>query len=75
MILPYDPVSIIELQPYGHLSAPTICYEMNIYSQNNHDKLLEAKQQIYTKSYYDGILLVGKYANRKISDAKKSYWR
>ncbi|CAF3799405.1 unnamed protein product [Rotaria sp. Silwood1] len=46
MVLPYVPVPIIELQPYGRLSAPTISDQMNIYSQNDHDKLLEAKQQI-----------------------------
>ncbi|CAF4615853.1 unnamed protein product [Rotaria sp. Silwood1] len=71
MILPYDPVEIIELEPYGRLTAPTICNQMKIQSQNDHDKLLEAKDKIYVKSFYDGILLVGKYANSKVSDAKK----
>lgn len=71
MVLPYDPVAIIELEPYGRLAAPTICSQMKIQSQNDRDKLLEAKEKIYTKSFYDGILLVGKYANTKVSDAKK----
>src|SRR5437763_1481090 len=71
MVLPYDPISIIELEPYGHLAAPTICSQMKIYSQNDRDKLLEAKEKIYTKSFTDGILLVGKYANTKVCDAKK----
>ncbi|CAF2869864.1 unnamed protein product [Rotaria sp. Silwood2] len=71
MIIPYDPVEIIELEPYGRLAAPTICSQMRIQSQNDRDKLLEAKEKIYTKSFYDGILLVGKYANTKVFDAKK----
>ncbi|CAF4589633.1 unnamed protein product [Rotaria sp. Silwood1] len=71
MVLPYDPVAIIELEPYGRLAAPTICSQMKIQSQNDRDKLLEAKEKIYTKSFYDGILLVGKYANTKVSEAKK----
>jgi leucyl-tRNA synthetase len=44
---------------------------MKIQSQNDRDKLLEAKEKIYTKSFYDGILLVGKHANTKVSEAKK----
>ncbi|CAF1503556.1 unnamed protein product [Rotaria sordida] len=72
MVLPYDPVEIIELEPDGRLAAPTICNQMKIHSQNDRDKLLEAKEKIYTKSFYDGILLVGKYANTKVSDAKKT---
>ncbi|UJR23818.1 hypothetical protein I4U23_026794 [Adineta vaga] len=44
---------------------------MKIQSQNDRDKLAEAKEQIYTKSFYEGILVVGKYSNTKISDAKK----
>ena len=71
MVLPYDPVEIIELEPYGRLSAPTICQQMKIQSQNDRDKLLEAKEKIYTKSFYDGILLVGKFSSTKVSEAKK----
>ncbi|CAF4653211.1 unnamed protein product, partial [Rotaria magnacalcarata] len=71
MVLPYDPVPIIELEPYGRLAAPTICNQMKIQSQNDGGKLLEAKEEIYTKSFSDGILVVGKYTNTKVSDAKK----
>ncbi|CAF4372234.1 unnamed protein product, partial [Adineta steineri] len=71
MVLPYDPVPIIQLDPYGNLSAPKICEEMKIQSQNDQDKLVKAKEIIYTKSFYEGILLVGKYANTKVSEAKK----
>lgn len=71
MVLPYNPVEIIELEPYGRLAAPTICSQMKIQSQNDRDKLLEAKEKIYTKSFYDGVLLVGQFANTKVCDAKK----
>ncbi|CAF2204260.1 unnamed protein product [Rotaria magnacalcarata] len=71
MVLPYDPVPIIELEPYGRLAAPTICNQMKIQSQNDGGKLLEAKEEICTKSFSDGILVVGKYTNTKVSDAKK----
>jgi leucyl-tRNA synthetase len=71
MVLPFEPVPIIELEPYGRLAAPAICSQMKIQSQNDRDKLIEAKEKIYTKSFYDGVLLVGTYANTKVSDAKK----
>lgn len=71
MVLPFEPVPIIELEPYGRLAAPKICSEMKIQSQNDRDKLAEAKEKIYTKSFYDGVLMVGTYANTKVCDAKK----
>ncbi len=72
MVLPFNPVPIIELEPYGNLSAQPICHRMKIQSQDDHDKLLEAKNAIYTKSFNDGISLAGKYAKNKVSDAKKT---
>ena len=71
MIIPFDPVPIIELQPYGRLSAPTVCAQLKIQSQNDRDKLQQAKEEIYLKSFYDGIIVVGKYTNTKVYDAKK----
>jgi len=71
MVLPFEPVPIIELEPYGRLCAKTICEQMKIQSQNDRDKLMEAKEKIYTKSFYDGVLLVGNFANTKVCDAKK----
>jgi leucyl-tRNA synthetase len=49
MVLPFNPVPIIELQPYGHLSAPTICNQMKIDSQNDAYRLLQAEEKIFTK--------------------------
>ncbi len=71
MIVPFNPVPIIELQPYGRLSAPALCVQLKIQSQNDRDKLQEAKEQIYLKSFYEGVLVVGEYANTKVCDAKK----
>ncbi|CAF1142501.1 unnamed protein product, partial [Didymodactylos carnosus] len=71
MVTDYNPVPIIELQPYGRLSAVTICEQLKIHSQNDRDKLLEAKEKIYLKSFYDGVLLVGEHKDKKVCDAKK----
>ncbi|CAF4092493.1 unnamed protein product, partial [Rotaria sp. Silwood1] len=49
-----------------------VVYEkLNIQSQNDNEKLAQAKDEIYKKSFYDGILLIGKYKDQKIADAKK----
>lgn len=54
-ILPYKPVPIIDVPGFGPMSAVDICIAQNIQSQNDRDKLAEAKDQIYLKSFYDGV--------------------
>lgn len=72
MVMPFEPIPIIQLEPYGNLTAKTVYEQRNIQSQNDSEKLREAKEEIYKKSFYEGILLVGKYAQQKIYDAKRN---
>lgn len=69
MVMPFEPLPIIST-PFGNLSAPAICAQLSIKSQNDKDKLLAAKEMIYSKGFYEGVILVGKYANTKVQDAK-----
>ncbi|CAF3923890.1 unnamed protein product [Rotaria sordida] len=71
MILPFDPVPIIYVEPYGNLPAITVYEKFNIQSQHDYEKLARAKDEIYKKSFYDGILLTGKYQQQKVIDVKK----
>ncbi|KAH7976595.1 leucine--tRNA ligase, cytoplasmic [Rhipicephalus sanguineus] len=71
MVLPFDPVPIVEVPGYGSLSAVAVCDELKIQSQNDRDKLQEAKEKIYLKGFYEGVLLVGPYKGKKIQDVKK----
>ncbi|XP_076181094.1 leucyl-tRNA synthetase [Ptiloglossa arizonensis] len=71
MVLPYDPIPTIELPEFGKLSAVTLYDKLKIQSQNDTAKLLEAKELVYLKGFYNGILLVGKYKGKKIQDVKK----
>ena len=40
---------------------------MKIQSQNDREKLDEAKKQVYLKGFTDGVLTVGPHAGKKVS--------
>lgn len=71
MVLPFDPIPIINIADFGDLAAVTVYEQLNIQSQNDKDKLLQAKEMVYLKGFYDGVLLVGEHKGKKIQDVKK----
>lgn len=72
MVLPFKPVPILEIPEFGNLSAVFVYDQLKIQSQNDKEKLTQAKEMVYLKGFYDGVLLVGEFKGRKIQDVKKN---
>jgi len=70
MVEPFDVVPIIEIPGYGNMSAVTMCERLDIKSSKDTEKLKKAKDEVYLKGFYEGIMLVGECKGMKVCDAK-----
>ncbi|KAL3508195.1 hypothetical protein ACH5RR_033577 [Cinchona calisaya] len=69
-VLPFEIIPIINHPDFGDKSAERICIEKKIKSQNEREKLDEAKKVIYKGGFYEGTMIVGDYAGMKVQEAK-----
>jgi leucyl-tRNA synthetase len=70
MVIPFDVVPIIDIPGYGSTAAVSVCDELKIQSQNDKEKLAKAKELVYLKGFYEGVMLVGSTVGQKVCDAK-----
>lgn len=85
MVLPFEPIPIIEIPELGKLAAVNVVEQFKIVSPNDKDQLEKAKKEVYLKGFYNGvsvlfsisssfafrIMLVGKHKGKKTEEAKK----
>ncbi|KAL3068010.1 hypothetical protein niasHT_038000 [Heterodera trifolii] len=71
MVMPFEPIPILEIPEYGRLAAVHMCEKLGINSQNDRLKLEEAKKELYLKGFYQGVMLVGNYRDQKTEVVKK----
>ncbi|CAN6343368.1 unnamed protein product [Urochloa humidicola] len=69
-VLPYKVVPIIHIPDFGDKSAEKVCHDLKIKSQNDKEKLAEAKRVTYLKGFTDGTMIVGEFSGRKVQEAK-----
>ena len=62
----FDPIEIINIPTFGNLTAIKLCEDLKIKGQNDKALLAEAKEMSYTKGFYEGVMLIGPYANKKV---------
>ena len=71
-------IPIINIPGFGDKAAEKVCTDMKIQSQNDREKLEEAKKQVYLKGFTDGVLTVGPHAGKKVgvysSTPYDAYW-
>jgi len=72
MVLPYEPIPIIDVPDLGNLCAVTTCDQFKVKSQNDKDQLQEAKELAYKKGFYEGVMIVGDFSGMKVQDVKKN---
>ncbi len=73
MVREIKPIPIIRTKGYGPLPAVEICEKMGIESQDDVEKLEEAKKEIYKAGFHTGVMNenCGRYAGMPVEEAKE----
>ncbi|XP_010490186.1 PREDICTED: leucine--tRNA ligase, cytoplasmic [Camelina sativa] len=68
--LPSEIIPIINIPEFGDRAAEKVCLDLKIKSQNDKEKLVEAKRLTYLKGFTEGTMLIGEFVGRKVQEIK-----
>eukprot|EP00891_Asterochloris_glomerata_P006901 jgi/Astpho2/6901/fgenesh1_pm.00106_%23_9_t len=63
-------IPVLETKEYGNLAAPLMCRRLGVKNQHDAKKLEEAKHEVYLKGFNDGVMIIGSYKGKKVSEVK-----
>eukprot|EP00922_Rhytidocystis_sp_ex-Travisia-forbesii_P018246 GHVS01027135.1.p1 GENE.GHVS01027135.1~~GHVS01027135.1.p1 ORF type:complete len:1150 (+),score=123.45 GHVS01027135.1:50-3451(+) len=69
-VQPFNVVEIIDVPDFGRQSAVEACARHKIKSQKDTVALQRAKEEVYKKGFYEGVMLVGSQKGHNVSLAK-----
>jgi len=70
MVNPFEIIPIIDIPGLGTSAAATLCEEKEVKSLKDKENLVAIKELVYTKGFYEGILIVGECQGMKVFEAK-----
>jgi len=66
----FKPVPIISIPEYGDLAAVEACDKFKVKNSKDKENLTKAKEDVYQKGFYSGVMTIGEYKGLKVQEAK-----
>lgn len=66
----FEPVPIIKIPEFGPLAAVEACEKFAVKNAKDKENLTKAKDEVYTKGFYSGIMEIGNFKGLKVQEAK-----
>ncbi|GBE58896.1 leucyl-tRNA synthetase [Babesia ovata] len=66
-----DAVPVIDIPGLGTCAAELVCQQEKVASSKDSVKLERCKEILYKRGFYEGVMAVGPYTGRKVSEVKE----